>query len=528
MLLPKEHLTITWNSLLTLTSDIMPPGPFSGLLAPFIGVGRKSKKYEKLQTEDPEKKRQEATQEEINRLHSKIERLVASMSREELDLATSQDDACMVCCQARSVMQVSPCGHQALCRLCFVHNIQEAVAARDLPLKCLLCGAKIIRVKNNSKAGQGTDHPVHVGIGSRVKRMPKSVSGYSLCATSENEGPDQAKRQPSIAQSQSSYSMSSALSSMSSESGRSVRSATSARSNVSQKSGVSNSGSWFSIGSLSNFQASRIIDSKAINRPPRAHSLSSRGKNRARSSASSSSSSTLTASSSDVSIKRFVNNKDSLNNNNNQDTVSEVQLHTATDDIISHPGLYKEPRLNKSDSASLSQHQWLNSRHGSHVPLSPNSIDNRLRAIQISISHDQLNNRSYNDQDDLLAGTGHHGQSLGNTLTPIVQQPTRRGVSLGRESFRHHHQRNQIVSGCVPQNLVFRGDQQHQSPNLNIDNCFVLKSQLRRLSGSGKELQFGRSSSRYSKSPELIETTFSMSTIAEEEQELSLKNVAIE
>ena len=49
----------------------MAPGPFSGLLAPFIGA-RKSKKYEKLQTEDPEKKRQEATQDEINRLHSKI------------------------------------------------------------------------------------------------------------------------------------------------------------------------------------------------------------------------------------------------------------------------------------------------------------------------------------------------------------------------------------------------------------------------------------------------------------------------
>ena len=44
-----------------------------------------------------------------------------------------------------------------------------------------------------------------------------------------------------------------------------------------------------------------------------------------------------------------------------------------------------------------------------------------------------------------------------------------------------------------------------------------------RLSGSGKD-QFGRA--RYSKSPELIETTFSMSTI-EEEQEiaLSLKSV---
>ena len=49
----------------------MAPGPFSGLLAPFIGA-RKSKKYEKLQTDDPEKKRQEATQDEINRLHTKI------------------------------------------------------------------------------------------------------------------------------------------------------------------------------------------------------------------------------------------------------------------------------------------------------------------------------------------------------------------------------------------------------------------------------------------------------------------------
>ena len=48
----------------------MAPGAFSILAAPFLG--RKSKKYEKLETEDPEKKRQEATQEEINRLNCKI------------------------------------------------------------------------------------------------------------------------------------------------------------------------------------------------------------------------------------------------------------------------------------------------------------------------------------------------------------------------------------------------------------------------------------------------------------------------
>ena len=117
---------------------------------------------------------------------------------------------CVICCAARAVMQVAPCNHQALCRLCFVHTIQEAVAARDLPLKCLVCGSKIIRVKNNSKSGQEMMvHPVHVGLGSRVKKIPKSVSGYSLCASSEMEEQLRNQRHPSLAQSQSSYSMSS-------------------------------------------------------------------------------------------------------------------------------------------------------------------------------------------------------------------------------------------------------------------------------------------------------------------------------
>jgi hypothetical protein len=47
----------------------MAPGGFS-ILAPFLG--RKTKKYEKLETDDPEKRKQEATQEEIQRLNCKI------------------------------------------------------------------------------------------------------------------------------------------------------------------------------------------------------------------------------------------------------------------------------------------------------------------------------------------------------------------------------------------------------------------------------------------------------------------------
>ena len=82
------------------------------------------------------------------------------------------------------------------------------------------------------------------------------------------------------------------------------------------------------------------------------------GRKGSKKSSASSSSSTLTASSSDISIKRYANNKDSLNNNEGIDK-GHVEL-----------GLYREPRLNKSDSVGLS-------KSISNVPLSPNSIDNR-------------------------------------------------------------------------------------------------------------------------------------------------------
>lgn len=67
----------------------MAPGPFSGLLAPFMGAARKSKKYEKLQTEDPEKKRQEATQEEINRLNCKIVSSTSTLLKDKSPFGTN-------------------------------------------------------------------------------------------------------------------------------------------------------------------------------------------------------------------------------------------------------------------------------------------------------------------------------------------------------------------------------------------------------------------------------------------------------
>ena len=121
-----------------------------------------------------------------------------------------------------------------------------------------------------------------------------------------------------------------------------------------------------------------------------------------------------TASSSDLSIKRYANNKD---NNGNHDSGSDVTTssggnggdhrnhhsefcrtfgsssNTSQPSVSSattsntHLGLYREPRLNKSDSASLSvnglhnTNRFQTANHHS-VPLSPNSIDNRYVFLQ--------------------------------------------------------------------------------------------------------------------------------------------------
>ena len=72
---------------------------------------------------------------------------------------------------------------------------------------------------------------------------------------------------------------------------------------------------------------------------------------------------------------------------------------------------------------------------------------------------------------------GSASSTLAPAMMPIVQQPRR---PLGRESFR---QRNiGCASNAIPQNLVFRAGEHQamQQANLNIDNCFILKSQLRR------------------------------------------------
>ncbi|KAJ8923463.1 hypothetical protein NQ315_002022 [Exocentrus adspersus] len=122
-----------------------------------------------------------------------MDKLLSKLEESEPELATCQEEEfvkfqCVICINAKATMQTSPCGHQVVCRKCFVKTIQIAVSQRLLPLRCVICRAKILRLKTG---------PI----------LPTSASGYSMTS-----------RSSSVPQSDSLYSVSSGGSSISSTS----------------------------------------------------------------------------------------------------------------------------------------------------------------------------------------------------------------------------------------------------------------------------------------------------------------------
>lgn len=55
---------------------------------------------------------------------------------------------CVVCLAARATMQTFPCEHKVVCRKCFIRTIQVAVAQRSLPLRCVVCRARILKLRH--------------------------------------------------------------------------------------------------------------------------------------------------------------------------------------------------------------------------------------------------------------------------------------------------------------------------------------------------------------------------------------------
>lgn len=57
---------------------------------------------------------------------------------------------CVICVNSKATMQTWPCGHQVVCRKCLVRTIQIAVSRRSLPLRCVVCRARVLRLKRSS------------------------------------------------------------------------------------------------------------------------------------------------------------------------------------------------------------------------------------------------------------------------------------------------------------------------------------------------------------------------------------------
>lgn len=98
------------------------------------------------------------------------DKLLNKLEESEPEPPTSQEDECVICINARATMQTSPCGHRVVCRRCFVKTIQSAVAQRLLPLRCVICRARVNRLTS------GTDSW-------RLQSVSESASSYSMGTT---------------------------------------------------------------------------------------------------------------------------------------------------------------------------------------------------------------------------------------------------------------------------------------------------------------------------------------------------------
>ncbi|XP_012139726.1 uncharacterized protein LOC100874889 [Megachile rotundata] len=130
-------------------------------------------KYSQYRREQRELSRRRVTERELQHLHHKIDKLLTKLEENEPELASSQEDECVICVNARATMQTAPCGHRVVCRRCFVKTIQMAVSQRVLPLRCVICRAKILRLKQ-------TLIPRDYSMSGKSCILPQSASEYNM------------------------------------------------------------------------------------------------------------------------------------------------------------------------------------------------------------------------------------------------------------------------------------------------------------------------------------------------------------
>jgi len=205
---------------------------FLKLNLPGLGLLRKFQQYTRLPQEPPAAA-PHPLEEELGRLTGKIDNLLYRIEGQDQEVARGQEEECVVCGSNRASMQTLPCAHQVVCRKCFVRTIQMAVDQKRLPLRCIMCRAKVLKIRQDHRNKDGSA----VQSEDKGTGLPKSVSGYNI---SNN-----------ISCSGSNYSFTSGVSAVSSES------------SSSRKCSLTRD---FSFSSLSNFQNVNLLDKSQIPR----------------------------------------------------------------------------------------------------------------------------------------------------------------------------------------------------------------------------------------------------------------------
>ncbi|KAH7967093.1 hypothetical protein HPB49_022595 [Dermacentor silvarum] len=131
-------------------------------------------KITEFKRQQQEHNRRKVTERELAHLNHKIDKLLTKLEEHEPELATSQEEECVVCVTAKASMQTFPCGHRVVCRKCFVKTIQVAVSQRVLPLRCVICRTKIVRLKHSSHG-----HATPVTPGARALLAPCEALGQT-------------------------------------------------------------------------------------------------------------------------------------------------------------------------------------------------------------------------------------------------------------------------------------------------------------------------------------------------------------
>ncbi|XP_060804873.1 protein PRRC2C [Amyelois transitella] len=140
-------------------------------------------KYNQYRQQQMETARRRVTERELMHLNTKIDKLLNKLEENEPELATSPEEECVICVNAKATMQTSPCGHRVVCRRCFVKTIQMAVSQRLLPLRCVICRAKILRLRQAPRLVTSKSWQVS-GSSGKAWGVPGSVSSYSVGARS--------------------------------------------------------------------------------------------------------------------------------------------------------------------------------------------------------------------------------------------------------------------------------------------------------------------------------------------------------